>query len=55
MKYLGTKKKDNLVNIFDVFRKQIEKQVTHKFNLLRSSFIVCIDVPCLRRTAAAVS
>jgi len=27
---------------FDVFRKQIEKQITHKFHLLLSSFIVCI-------------
>jgi hypothetical protein len=42
MKYPGTKKGDPLVTIFDVFLKQIEKQVTHKFHLLRSSFIVSI-------------
>jgi len=41
MKYLGTKK-NPLVTILDVFRKQTEKQVTHKFHLLRFSFIFCI-------------
>jgi len=39
---IRVQERDPLVNIFDVFVKQTAKQVTQKFNLLRSSFIVSI-------------